>query len=312
MFQNEVFKSIKSKFFLLVKVFKNATSDMFAQDGVEHSGYIAFLCLLSFFPAVIFAVMLAGLVGGSELGTHAIDAFIAHVPANMATALQSIISEIISGPSQGIVSIAFIGIIWTASSAIEGLRTILNKAYHVSAPPAYIWRRLLSVFHFLVFVIAIMATVFAFVLFPIIWREINNILEITGAINLAFLNNRYLILFIVLLAITSMAYYVIPNIKLKWQFILPGALTTVIGWLISGKIFGFYLAHFSQFNVIYGSLGGIVISLIFFYIISMIFVWGAEFNYQFGVTFTKEKANDIFSNKIKNTMERILHFFHLK
>jgi membrane protein len=302
-----IVERLKSKLFLLFKVFKNATVDMFDQDGVEHSGYIAFLCLLSFFPAVIFAVMIAGLVGESQLGTSAIQAFMENIPENMANALRPIIAEIISGPSQGIVSVAFIGIIWTASSAIEGLRTILNKAYHVSSPPIYVLRRLLSIFHFLVFVVAIMATVFAFVLFPIVWKSINEMLGLGDTINLEFLNNSYLILFGVLFAITSMAYYVIPNIKLRWKFILPGAFITVIGWLFSGKIFGYYLAHFSQFNVIYGSLGGIVVSLIFFYIMSMIFVWGAEFNYHFGTTFSKENVGGIFSDKIKNLMDKILH-----
>lgn len=287
-FKKTLLEKVKEKLILLYKVFKNSTIDMIKQDGVEHSGYIAFLCLLSFFPAVIFGVAIAGLVGGSELGTSAINAFMSNVPENMATSLKPIITEIISGPSQSILSIAFAGIIWTASSEIEGLRTILNRAYRVSSPPTYILRRLLSILHFLFFIAAIMATIFAFVLIPILWGKINEILGLGNTINLSFLNNRYLILSLVLLLITSMAYYVIPNIKLKWKFILPGAFTTVIGWLISGKIFGIYLAHFSQFNLIYGSLGGIVISLIFFYIMSMIFVWGAEFNYQFGTTFSKK------------------------
>jgi len=267
-------------------IVKNATIDMFKQDGIEHSGYIGFLCLLSFFPAIIFVVAIAGLIGESQLGTSAINAFMSNIPPHMTSSLEPIINEIISGPSQGIISIAFIGIVWTASSQIEGLRTILNKAYRVSSPPTYILRRLLSIFHFLIFVVAIMATVVAFVFIPIAWGKINELLGIKYTIHLDFLNMRYLIMFGVLLFITSITYYIIPNIKLKWQFIIPGAFTTVIGWLVSGKVFGIYLKNFSQFNLIYGSLGGIVISLLFFYIMSMIFVWGAEFNYHFGKRFS--------------------------
>ncbi|MFC1659240.1 YihY/virulence factor BrkB family protein [Pseudomonadota bacterium] len=275
------FNRVKEKFNPLYKVIKNATIDTIQQDGVEHSGYIAFLCLLSFFPAVIFGVAIAGLVGQSQLGTKAIHSFLSNVPTDISSTIEPIINEVLSGPSFGILSVAFIGIIWTASSAIEGVRTILNRAYRVESPPAYILRRLLSILHFFIFIILIMTTVFVFILLPIIWRELNELFGNSHDTNLNILYLRQTAVFLVLFFTVSVFYYIIPNVRLKFSVVMPGAFLVVIGWIITGKAFTLYLANFNQLNIIYGSLGGIVVSLLFFYIMSMIFVWGAEFNYHF-------------------------------
>src|SRR5690606_16203080 len=103
---------------------------------------------------LVFFVAIVGFIGQSELGTKFIDLFITGqlLPDEVKAAILPRIEEIMSGPPQGLLTIAIIGTIWTASSAVEGVRTILNRAYRVSTPPAYWWRRLFSIMQFLVLV----------------------------------------------------------------------------------------------------------------------------------------------------------------
>ena len=75
-------------------------------------------------------------------------------------------------------------------------------------------------------------------------------------------------------------YYTIPNIKQSFIAIAPGALIVVFLWLVAAKMFTIYLSNFNQVNLIYGSLGGIIAALVFFYICNIIFIFGAELNYQ--------------------------------
>ena len=79
--------------------------------------------------------------------------------------------------------------------------------------------------------------------------------------------------------VVCISYYVLPNIRQKWIAVVPGALCVVILWFVSGVLFSGYLSNFNQVNIIYGSLGGLIAALLFFYITAMIFVYGAEFNY---------------------------------
>ena len=114
-------------------------------DGIEHAGYLAFLGLLSLFPFLVFLVAIIGLVGQGSTGAAFISAVLKSMPVNLAGALTPRIEEIISGPPQALLTVSILGAIWTASSAVEGIRTVLNRAYHVATPPAYLFRRTLSI-----------------------------------------------------------------------------------------------------------------------------------------------------------------------
>ena len=90
---------------------------------------------------------------------------------------------------------------------------------------------------------------------------------------------RYTLLFCALFFTVSMIYYAIPNKKISFVEIVPGALLTVVLWGIAANFLSKYIQFYTQLSVIYGSLGNIIITLLFFYIINTIFIYGAEFNY---------------------------------
>ena len=87
-------------------------------DGIEHAGYLAFLGLLALFPFLVFVVALAGFIGEGEAGTHFINLVFSALPPHMVSALKPRVAEIISGPPQGLLTVAILGAIWTSSSAV--------------------------------------------------------------------------------------------------------------------------------------------------------------------------------------------------
>lgn len=277
--------------------FYEAIFDFMRNDGLEHSGYIAFLIMLSFFPFIIFLTFIIGIIGQTTLGLQFTNLFLNSVPTDMANTIRPIIQEITGNPSPSILSLAFLSIIWTASSFVEGLRTILNKIYRVKNKPAYIFRRVLSILEFFMITFVIISVIFGLIIGPSVVQKINSIMK-TNSQDASILwgQIRGFITYLILFFMISLIYYIIPNKKQKMEFIFPGAFITLIGWIISGKLFTLYLKNFNQFNVIYGSLGGVIISLLFFYIISAVLVYGAEFNYHFGENFLNRflKRIDLF------------------
>jgi membrane protein len=189
------------------------------------------------------------------------------------------IQEIISGPPQSFLTIAIIGVIWTASSSVEGLRTILNRAYRVHLPPPYLLRRLISIIEFFIITFSITAVIMIFVVIPSFFKNSEIELLLNFFINHEIPNLGQFIIFIFLCCAVSLLYYSIPNVKQKITKTFPGAILTVILWTITQKAFLYYLNQFDQFNFIYGSLAGIMIYLMFFYLVNLIFIFGAEFNY---------------------------------
>jgi len=262
--------------------FKQAAYDtIIAHDGVEHAGYLAFLGMLALFPFLVFVVAIAGFIGQGDAGAQFISLIMTNLPPRAAAALEPRIIEITSGPPQGLLTVAIFGAIWTASSAVEGTRTILNRAYRVSTPPAYWFRRLMSIVQLLFFTSILVLGMLLLVLAPIAMTELEYTFgfHISQSEDSSWNNAIVLLSGFAMFAVVANLYYILPNIKQRLSNVLPGALVAVCMWVGAASLFSFYLSKFDQVNLIYGSLGGIIAALVFFYIINLIFIFGAEFNY---------------------------------
>jgi len=93
-----------------------------------------------------------------------------------------------------------------------------------------------------------------------------------------FATLRYLFILVSLFFGASSLYYIIPNVSLKYKEIVPGAILTVLLWVMSGYLLSKYIIYYNQLSIVYGSLGSIIITLLFFYIVNVIFIYGAAFN----------------------------------
>jgi membrane protein len=248
-------------------------------DGVEHAGYMSFMVLFALFPFLVFFLVLTSFFGASELGENFMSLLISSLPDTTTLAIKQRISEIMQVPPQSLMTLAIIGSIWTASSFVEGLRTILNRVYHINSPPPYLWRRLLSILQFLAISLLIFFAMFLLVVVPIGLKKIPNIEHILDIYSPILQYWRYILICGSLFTTVASLYYVIPNVKLTFLEIIPGAVFTVLLWIISGNLLSRYIIYYNQLNIVYGSLGSIIITLLFFYLINMLFIYGAEFNY---------------------------------
>lgn len=265
-----------------LRCIRNATLNTINHDGIEHAGYLAFLSLLALFPFLVFIVAAVGFIGQGEAGASFITTLLQALPRDITSALKPRVVEIISGPPQGLLTVSILGAIWTASSAVEGLRTILNRAYHVGTPPAYWLRRSLSILQLLVFAFLMIIGIVLMVLIPLVLHHIEDWLHVRFTVEHQLYVGRvayYATISVLFIAVCAI-YYSIPNIKQRLLSIAPGAVVVVAAWLGAAQLFTLYLSNFNQVNLIYGSLGSIIATLVFFYICNIIFIFGAELNYQ--------------------------------
>lgn len=250
-------------------------------DGFEHAGYLAFLTLLSIFPFLVFVFSVAGTIGNQEIGAGFLAEFQEFLPDDVALALLPRINEILSGPPQSLLTLAIIGMVWTASSAVEGVRTILNRAYRVTNPPVYIYRRLMSMLEFLILSTLVIVGMFFLTFAPSIWDSLQRVTDFQLEIHPDWVITRYYISAAVIFLSIAISYYALPNIKQTWKSVLPGSIIVTMLWLGFAYLFSSYISYYRQFNIVYGSLAGIIISLLFFYVLAIIYIFGAEFNYFF-------------------------------
>ncbi len=301
-------KRIFNNFKYFVKLNIKAISNLIKHDGVEHAGYMSFITLLSFFPFLIFIMSVTGFIGQSDQGKELIHIILDNMPYYLTQTLNPRIEEIVSGPPSSLLTISILGVIWTSSSTVEGIRTILNKIYHVKAPPSYIFRRLLSIAQFLIITALIIISMFLLILLPNIYQEITHLKylkvilehtkELDNLLTPLWDSARHMAFAFTLFLGLAFLYYTIPNVRLKLKSIIPGAILVTILWMLSGSLLLDYIYQFSQVNLVYGGLAGFIITMLFFYIANIIFIYGAEVNYLFS-----NKDNKLETDNFKHNVQ---------
>ncbi len=250
--------------------------------GVEVAGYLTFLGLLALFPYLVLMVSATGLVGQGETGRHLIALLLEHLPADAVATLRPRIVEITSGPPHSILTFSVLGAIWTSSSAIEAIRGMLNRAYRVHKPPAYFSRRLTSIAQIFILTLMLLVLMLVFVFVPVALKSFLHVTGLEMPLQFSHLFNRYFlpIGIVSLFGIVAAFYYVLPNIKQNFLAVAPGALLVVVLWVAGASLVSFYLNDIGHVTLIYGSLSGFIATLIFMYVMSLIFIYGAEFNHE--------------------------------
>lgn len=251
---------------------------MLDDGGTLLAGHIAFASLFALFPFLIFLTTLAGEFGQSVAAQEFIDLSLGAMPDQVRASIEPAVREVLEGGRQGLMTVSIIAAIWAVSSAFEAARYALNLAFEVRQTRAIWWQRLQSMIMVLIFALFIIMAMVLAVAIPIVWTasevldlELMDWLPLYGVI-------RPLSSIIMTLALILPLYRWLPNYPLSTLDVLPGALLAVISWIISAGLYSWYLLNIGRFTVTYGSLGGIVATLLFFYISALIFIFGAEVN----------------------------------
>lgn len=286
-----------TKIITFIKIIYQSLINTVNHDGIEHAGYLSFLLMLAIFPFLVFFTAIIGTLSSLvdiPLVTTLTNLIINSPWASFIDSLKPRIIEITTLPPQSFLTIAIISAIWTASSIFEGIRTTLNRAYHVKNPPAYLLRRLFSILEFIIVIIILAVAICILIIIPAMWDFLEKHIVIPDAQIISLIDKdlevlRSTILYLFSIVFVSYLYYSLPNKKQKFTKILPGAVLVLFCWAAFSKIFKYYISYFPQINMIYGSIAGIIISLLFFYFCSLILIYGAEFNYLVELEFKKKK-----------------------
>jgi membrane protein len=275
-------------FFLknFLSVIYTSCSNLSKHDGFEMSGYLAFLMALSIFPCTIFLTKLITVFCYFIDKNVLIDSFVKSLDGFENLPVKKIkeeILDIVIGPPRLFVNFAIFGILWTSSSTTQGLKYILNKAYNGEFSP-YILTRLYSIIQFIFVSFIALLTIFTLQFLPKVIIYINEnfsneyLHSFDSTILYFFQKYSYIVNLLLLFVYVIWINIILPNKKLFAREVWIGSALTVICWVICSEVLMIYFDKFLQFNLIYGSLANIVSILLYFYVIFLCFIFGAEFN----------------------------------
>lgn len=251
-----------------------------ADDGWAIASHIALSTLMALFPFLIVLTSLAGFFGSKDLADQAASLMLQVWPMQVADAISGEVHDVLTTTRGDALTIGVVLAIYFASNGVESLRVALNRAYAVVEPRRWYWLRLESIGYTLIAAFTSLAMALFIVLGPLMLEAARRHIPLIVETNEHFVNvTRYSVTTAALVIALFILHAWLPAGRRSFLQILPGIVFTVIGSLVSGIVFGQYLARFANNYVsMYAGLASVIIALVFLYFIAAVFVYGGELN----------------------------------
>jgi membrane protein len=248
-------------------------------DGWAIASHIALSVLMSLFPFLIVVTALAALFGSKELADETARLMLETWPKEVAGPLAGEIRDVLTNLRADVLTFGVLAAIYFASSGIDSLRIGLNRAYGVKEPRHWWWLRMESIVFVLVGAAALLAFSFLIVLWPLLWAAATRFSPAMPQLDSTVTLLRYGFAAAVIVVTLVIVHLWLPAGRRRLAEVTPGILVTLALWLVTGGIFGRYLAEFAYTYVtIYAGLASAMIALVFLYLMASIFVYGGELN----------------------------------
>jgi membrane protein len=248
-------------------------------DGFIHAGNLAYLSMLAIFPFFILGAALFDLIGGRANAEAMIDAVGRALPDSVASVIEPVAEDVIYARSGWLLWLGAAVGLWTVSSLIETIRDILRRAYRAPPVRAFWMTRLVSAGLILAAVVVLMLSLFAQVVIGAAQEVIiaafpqlaGLIAKLSGARVVPALGLA-LSLYVLFATLTP------PQHRKSGAPRWPGALFTTLWWIAVAVALPVVLRLFFTYDLTYGSLAGSMVTLLFFWLVGLGLVIGAELN----------------------------------
>jgi len=200
------------------------------------------------------------------------------MPAQAAALFEHTLREVIGRQRGGLLLVALIGSVWSATGGMASTLTALNRAYGVKETRPWWKRKLLCIAMTIGAALAMVVSTAAMLIGPRAVHGAMELLGLGGAFDTIWRWVRWPIVVGGLLFALALVYYFLPNVKQKFRPITLGSLVAVGLWLIVSSAFNAYVAHFHSYAKTYGTLGAAVVLMTWLYLTGLVVILGGEIN----------------------------------
>jgi membrane protein len=261
-------------------VLKRTLSEFREDNVTDWAAALTYYGILSIFPALIALVSILGLIGRS-----ATDPLLENLGGFAPGPAHEILQNALNGLTQSrggagvLVIVGLAGAIWSASSYIGGFIRASNSIWDVEEGRP-IWQTIpLRLGITLVMLVVLTATAVAVTVTGPLADKVGKLIGVGGAAVTVWDIAKWPVLIVVVSLMFSMLYYAAPNVRQPaFRWVTPGGVLAVIVWIVVSALFGIYVANFGSYNKTYGSLGAIVIFLVWLWLTNIAILLGAELN----------------------------------
>lgn len=240
------------------------------------SAQLTYYLILSLFPFLIFIMTL---IGYAHISIEDRIAELQQImPAEAVSIIEEILQDVSEGRSEALLSFGMLATLWAASKGINAIIKGLNRAYDIDESRVFWKIRGIAFLATMIIGVVVLLSILLLVLGSWLKTQIFLLADLPYGLQKVWDLLQYIIPLFVLFVVFTLLYWIAPSRRLTLKEVMPGAMFSTIGWIITSILFSIYVNQFSDFTKTYGSLGGVMILLIWLYISSIIILVGGEIN----------------------------------
>ena len=254
----------------------------YSQHNVgKNAAALAYYLLFAIFPLLIFASNLLGLL---KLDVYAITQTLSNfLPKDIVGLIESYLDYISHTSGHLLLWFSLVFSIWFPMRAVKGLMDDVRLAHHLSKPPNSLKYRLRQLIYTVVFLVVIILTLALSTLGEHVLGYIGRLLpeytpRISGFIPDFWQYLRFIPMALLMFAALGALYALSMDKRPPIRQILPGIIAALISWMIVSIGFSFYVENFAHYSLIYGTMGAMIVLLMWLYMTALVLILGAEFN----------------------------------
>jgi len=274
--QNRLAFDSKMTWYRFLEKFVDKITD---NDTSERSTSVAFNLILAVFPFIIFLFTLVPYIPIENLDNQVMDFLKRVLPATTYDTVKTTILDIINRPRGGVLSFGFLLAGYAATSGMVSLMSAFNSSHQTGEGRSFLKTRMIAVGLTFTLTVALFLAVAVLVIGGLVSDYLRHFQIFDNLIFYTLIDlGRYLLVFLVFVLAIAVIYRFGPDVNMKWNFITPGSLVASVLIVLTTLGFSYYVSNFGSYNKLYGSIGTLIVLMIWTNLVCLLLILGFEMN----------------------------------
>lgn len=262
-------------------IFKKTLREFTQDQCPDLAAGLTYYAVLSLFPALLALVSLISIFGDAQKTTTALLEIAQGIaPGSTLDTIRGPIEDLTSAPAAGLtLVIGLATALWSASGYVTAFGRAMNRVYEVDEGRGFVKLRgtMFGVTLLSVVIVALLAAML--VLSGPVAEAVGGAIGLGGVFLTVWNIAKWPVIIVLVIAIIAVLYYATPNVKQpKFRWMSLGSFIALMVFVLASLGFGFYVANFGNYNKTYGAIGGVIVMLLWLWILNMSLLFGAEFD----------------------------------
>ena len=268
-------------------MFRDVTAKQFIKELARETGEddisngaaaLAYYLTLAIFPAMIFLMAMIPYLPIQHVDQAIMDLLHQALPASAADMFSGVVTQITHEQRGGLLSFGFLGALWATSTGMYAIMQQLNITYDVDEARSFLRARLTAIGLSLLFAVLVLGGFSLIVLGGQIQDWLGSRFGFSEALLSFFVVFRWVIIVLGLLLAFALIYYLAPNVEQRFAFITPGSIVGVVLLMLASLAFAWYAKSFGNYDATYGSIGAVIVLMLWLYLAGISILIGSEIN----------------------------------